>query len=174
MIFTFSSASLFLPSLFWFHFNRTKSGALRLWRIPWVLLTLVFLSSVALFTVESEQNSYNGELHDKITMGCRFSSIPSVSDISVIWKRISPLPSVDLYQLDKGRENPSAISTQFQSRVRLLREELKKFRAVIELSQLRLNDSGTYQCIVIHASEDDYKQTTLTVLGQFTLQTKLN
>lgn len=120
--------------------------------------------------MESEQDSYDGELHDKITMGCRFSHVPSVSRISIIWQRVSPLETVGVYQLDKGNENPNFTSVQYQSRVRLLKEELEKFRAVIELSQLRLNDSGTYQCIVIQ-DEVDYKQTKLTIRGQFTLKT---
>lgn len=129
------------------------------------VLLVLFFSLLALFTVQTEQDSYNGELHDKITMGCRFSSIPSVSGISVIWKRVKPTPEEDVYRLVEGIETPNVTSTQFRPRVRLLREELQKFRAVIELSQLRLNDSGTYQCIVIHAGEADYKQTTLTVQG---------
>ncbi|XP_060791369.1 programmed cell death 1 ligand 1 [Neoarius graeffei] len=133
------------------------------------IFTLLFVTwpcLQALFIVESEQDSYNGELHDKITMGCRFSHVPNVSQISVIWKRIKPLPGVDIYKLDNGIENYNFTNKQFQPRVRLLREELKNFRAVLELSQLHLNDSGTYQCIVIQ-DELDYKQTELTVQAPY-------
>ncbi|KAF4077161.1 hypothetical protein AMELA_G00204880 [Ameiurus melas] len=130
------------------------------------LLLVTWPCLQALFIVESEQDSYDGELHDKITMGCRFSHVPSVSRITIIWQRVSHLETVGVYQLDKGNENPNFTSVQYQSRVRLLREELEKFRAVIELSQLRLNDSGTYQCIVIQ-DEVDYKQTKLTIRAPY-------
>ncbi|KAF7696673.1 hypothetical protein HF521_005091 [Silurus meridionalis] len=120
----------------------------------------------ALFIVKSEQDSYDGELREAVRMGCRFSDIPSVLHISVIWQRIKPPPEVEVFRLDKGVENLNITSKQFQGRVRLLREELEKFRAVIELSQLRLNDSGTYQCLVIH-DEADYKQTKLTVSAPY-------
>ncbi|XP_060747198.1 programmed cell death 1 ligand 1-like isoform X1 [Tachysurus vachellii] len=121
----------------------------------------------ALFVVESEQKSYDGEVHDKVMMGCRFSHIPSVSRVSVIWKRIDPLPTLDVYQLDKGHEKPNFTNQHYKSRVRLLREELENFRAVIEISRLRPNDSGTYQCIVIQG-EGDYKQTQLNVRAPYT------
>ncbi|XP_027033809.1 programmed cell death 1 ligand 1 isoform X2 [Tachysurus fulvidraco] len=121
----------------------------------------------ALFVVESEEKSYDGEVHDKVRMGCRFSHIPSVSHVSVIWKRINPLPTLEVYQLDRGHEKSNFTNQHFRSRVRLLTEELKNFRAVIEISQLRPNDSGTYQCIVIQG-EGDYKQTQLNVRAPYT------
>ncbi|MCI4386972.1 hypothetical protein PGIGA_G00068950 [Pangasianodon gigas] len=130
------------------------------------LLLVTWPCLQALFIVDSEQESYDGELHDKITMGCRFSQIPSVSHITVIWQRIKPPPAVEVYRMDNGIENHTFTSKQFLPRVRLLREELEKFRAVIELSQLRINDSGTYQCIVIQ-DEPDYKQTKLTVRAPY-------
>lgn len=114
--------------------------------------------------MKSEQDSYDGEAQNKITMGCQFSQVQSISRVSVIWKRISPSPTLEVYHLDMGHEKPNVTSQQYQSRVRLLREELKNFRAVIEISQLRLNDSGTYQCIVVQ-DEADYKQTKLNVRG---------
>ncbi|KAG7320754.1 hypothetical protein KOW79_015169 [Hemibagrus wyckioides] len=120
----------------------------------------------ALFVVESEQASYDGEVHDKVMMGCRFSRIPSVSRLSVIWKRISPSPTLEVYHLDMGHEKRNFTNPHFQSRVRLLREELENFRAVIELSHLRLSDSGTYRCIVIQ-DEADYKQTQLNVRASY-------
>ncbi|KAK3524636.1 hypothetical protein QTP70_032189, partial [Hemibagrus guttatus] len=132
------------------------------------LLLVTWPCLQALFVVESEQVSYDGEVHDKVTMGCRFSRIPSVSRVSVIWKRINPPPTLEVYHLDMGHETPNFTNPHFQSRVRLLREELENFRAVIELSQLRLSDSGTYQCIVIQ-DEADYKQTQLNVRAPYKL-----
>ncbi|TSK72165.1 Programmed cell death 1 ligand 1 [Bagarius yarrelli] len=123
-------------------------------------------TKTALFVVKSEQESYDGDVDNKITMGCQFSSISSVSQLSVIWRRIDPPPTLEVYYLDMGQEKSNGISEHFHSRVRLLKEELKNFRAVIELSQLRLNDSGVYRCIVIQ-KEADYKQTKLNVRAPY-------
>uniref|UniRef100_A0A4W4DWF2 Si:ch211-241b2.5 n=1 Tax=Electrophorus electricus TaxID=8005 RepID=A0A4W4DWF2_ELEEL len=58
---------------------------------------------------------------------------------------------------------------RFRGRAQLVKEDLLKFRAVLELSQLQLNDSGMYRCIVKH-QDVDYKQTKLTIWGQFSLE----
>ncbi|KAM9450858.1 programmed cell death 1 ligand 1 isoform 2-T2 [Clarias gariepinus] len=130
------------------------------------LLLVTWPCLQAVFIVESEQDSYDGELHDKIMLGCRFSPVPDVSRISVTWERVKPLPAVNVYRLYQGSESPDFTDEQFKRRVRILKEELKNFRAVIELSQLRLNDSGTYRCVVVQ-EEGDYKQTTLTVRAPY-------
>lgn len=171
--FFFPTAFLFLFLAFFFFCPAFLKRSFAFVRNPLCFVDVaLFLGN--LFTVESEQDSYNGELHDRVTMGCRFSRVPSVSGVSVIWRRIKPLPSDEVYLLDKGKENQNGTSALFRPRVRLLREELERFRAVIEISPLRLNDSGTYRCIVIHDGEADYKQTALTIRGQFTLQSSPN
>ncbi|KAF5903029.1 programmed cell death 1 ligand 1-like, partial [Clarias magur] len=119
-----------------------------------------------LIIVHPEQDSYDGELHDKITMGCQFTAVRDVSRISITWERVKPQPTVNVYHLHQGSESPDFTDEQFQRRVRLLKEELENSRAVIELSQLRLNDSGTYRCVVIQ-DDGDYKQTTLTVRATY-------
>ncbi|XP_062868151.1 golgin subfamily A member 6-like protein 25 [Trichomycterus rosablanca] len=122
----------------------------------------------ALFTVKSEQNSYDAELHGTVRMACRFSPVQSASQISVIWRRIEPSPPVNVHQLQSGREKLDSVDERFRHRARLLTDELNNLRAVLELSQVRINDSGTYQCIVRETeTETDYKQTTLTVRAPY-------
>uniref|UniRef100_A0A3B1K5D0 Si:ch211-241b2.5 n=1 Tax=Astyanax mexicanus TaxID=7994 RepID=A0A3B1K5D0_ASTMX len=132
------------------------------------LLAITWPSTQALFTVTSEQDSYDGELHKKITMGCRFSPVEKsqISQLSVIWQRVEPLPVMEVYRLEKGVEIRNVTDGQFQNRAQLLKDELKKFRAVLELFPLQISDSGTYQCIVKH-KEADYKKTTLTVRAPY-------
>ncbi|XP_036443467.1 uncharacterized protein si:ch211-241b2.5 isoform X2 [Colossoma macropomum] len=131
------------------------------------LLAIMWPSLQALFTVEPEQNSYDGELHKNIRIACRFSPVKNVAQLSVIWQRIDLSPVVDVYRLEKGLENHNFTGKSFQKRARLLKDELDKYRAVLELSQLQINDSGTYQCIV-RLEEADYKKTTLTVRAPYT------
>lgn len=115
--------------------------------------------------MESEQDSYKGELHSDVRIVCRFSEVESVSHLSVIWLRTQPQPQKEVYRLEKGLESNNFTDKLFRKRARLLKDELKNFRAVLELSQLEINDTGTYQCI-IRQEEVDYKETTLTVQGQ--------
>ncbi|XP_017569217.1 programmed cell death 1 ligand 1-like [Pygocentrus nattereri] len=131
------------------------------------LLAMMWPSLQALFTVEPEQDSYDGELHKNIRIACRFSPVESVTQLSVFWQRIDPLPTVDVYRLEKGLENHNFTDKSFQKRARLLKDELEKYRAVLELSQLQMSDSGTYQCVV-SLKEVDYKKTTLTVRAPYT------
>lgn len=132
------------------------------------LLAITWPSLQALFTVTSEHDSYDGELHGKITMGCRFSPVEEsqISQLSVIWQRLEPLPAIEVYRLETGVESRKFTDGQFQNRSQLLKDELKKYRAVLELFPLQINDSGTYQCIVKH-EEADYKKTTLTVRAPY-------
>ncbi|KAL6469727.1 hypothetical protein MHYP_G00208460 [Metynnis hypsauchen] len=131
------------------------------------LLAMMWPSLQALFTVEPEQDSYDGELHKNIRIACRFSPVESVTQLSVFWQRIEPLPAVEVYRLEKGLENHNFTDKSFQKRARLLKDELEKYRAVLELSQLQMSDSGTYQCVV-RLKEGDYKKTTLTVQAPYT------
>uniref|UniRef100_A0A4W4DW41 Si:ch211-241b2.5 n=1 Tax=Electrophorus electricus TaxID=8005 RepID=A0A4W4DW41_ELEEL len=127
----------------------------------------VSLPFTALFTVEAEQDSYYAELHSEIKMACRFSRMQSSELLTVIWQRIVPTPIEDVYRLERGLENNNFTNERFRGRAQLVKEDLLKFRAVLELSQLQLNDSGMYRCIVKH-QDVDYKQTKLTIWAPYT------
>ncbi|KAI4880882.1 hypothetical protein NFI96_015355, partial [Prochilodus magdalenae] len=149
-----------------FYFIRISAEPMRGTKFH-LLLAVMWPSLQALFIVEPEQDSYDGKLHSNIRIVCRFTPVENISQLSVIWQRVDPQPSLEVYRLEKGLENHHFTDKYFQNRARLLKEELKKHRAVLELSQLQMNDSGTYQCI-IRLEETDYKKTTLTVLAPYT------
>ncbi|KAL0965855.1 hypothetical protein UPYG_G00286640 [Umbra pygmaea] len=125
----------------------------------------------ALFTVEVDSPSYLAEFHGDATMGCRFQPGSQDLNLSVIWHRISPDPIVEVYRLENGQEDLSSQNPHYQGRARLVLTELINGWAKLELSELRIGDSGVYQCLV-EMGGADYKQTTLTVKASYKSITK--
>ncbi|XP_032426896.1 programmed cell death 1 ligand 1 isoform X1 [Xiphophorus hellerii] len=120
-------------------------------------------SLAALFTVEAEHTSYNSEYGGNVVMGCRFSSKPanSQNDLKVIWHWMDGSPDQEVIRLVGNLESSS--SSKFKGRVKLLTDELKNSWAKIQISDLRITDSGTYQCLVQTTEGTDYKTIALSV-----------
>uniref|UniRef100_A0A673GRW8 Si:ch211-241b2.5 n=1 Tax=Sinocyclocheilus rhinocerous TaxID=307959 RepID=A0A673GRW8_9TELE len=122
----------------------------------------------ALFTVGLQESSYEAELHEDVRLVCLFSTVKSLSDLTVIWSRVEPKPAVDVYRLERGRENHIYTSAAFIKRAQLIHEQLNENRAVLHLKKLQIKDSGTYRCIVKEADDGDYKQVSLSVTAPYT------
>ncbi|XP_054896383.1 programmed cell death 1 ligand 1-like isoform X3 [Poeciliopsis prolifica] len=120
-------------------------------------------SLAALFTVEAEHTSYSSEYGGNVVMGCRFSSKPAnpQNDLKVIWHRLDGSPDQEVIRLVDNFE--SSASSKFKGRVKILTDELKNSWAKIQISDLRITDSGTYQCLVQTAEGTDYKTIALSV-----------
>ncbi|XP_072228394.1 uncharacterized protein [Leuresthes tenuis] len=116
-----------------------------------------------LFTVEAGQTTYKSEFGGNVVMGCRFSLKPARpnSDLKVTWHWTTDAPYQEVIRIDNGAEHSA--SQKYQGRVRLLTDELKDGWAKLQMSDLRINDSGTYQCVVQTAEGTDYKTITLSV-----------
>ncbi|ROL46781.1 Programmed cell death 1 ligand 1 [Anabarilius grahami] len=122
----------------------------------------------ALFTVNVQKSAYEAELHGDVELVCVFSSVKRPSDLTVIWSRVNPKPDVDVYRLEKGKENHNYTSPLFLKRAQLIQQQLNENKAVLHLKNLRIKDSGTYRCIVREGDEGDYKQVTLNVTAPYT------
>ncbi|XP_008422256.1 programmed cell death 1 ligand 1 isoform X1 [Poecilia reticulata] len=124
-------------------------------------------SLAALFTVEAEHTSYNSEYGGSVVMGCRFSSKPAnpQNDLKVVWHLTDTGPDQEVIRLVDNLE--SSASSKFKGRVKLLTDELKNSWAKIQISDLRITDSGTYQCLVQTTEGTDYKTITLSVGAQY-------
>ncbi|XP_029484325.1 programmed cell death 1 ligand 2-like isoform X4 [Oncorhynchus nerka] len=131
-----------------------------------VLQVVLWPTLAALFTVEVDSPFHVAEFRGVVTMGCRFQPGGQGPDLSVIWHRIWPPPVVEVYRLENRQEDLTSQNPQYRGRVRLVTEEITNGWAKLELSMLRINDSGTYQCLVEMAGAD-YKQTTLTVKASY-------
>lgn len=134
-----------------------------------ILTSLLWQTVSALFTVDVEQGSYQAQFQGNVTMGCRFQpqSGKEPADLTVIWQRISPGQTREVYRFENGKADLEAQDPWFRSRARLVLEELGEGRAKLEVTQLRINDSGTYQCQV-EMGGADYKQIDLSVKAAYT------
>ncbi|RVE65686.1 hypothetical protein OJAV_G00119060 [Oryzias javanicus] len=142
------------------------------WIFVIILQVLIQPSLSVLFTVEAEQTMYSSEFGGEVVMGCRFSTKASKphSDLKVTWHWTSSELHQELIRLDNTMDY--TVSPKYQGRVKLLTEELKNGWAKLQLSNLRINDSGTYQCLVQTTDGTDYKTMTLSVNAPYKTVTK--
>lgn len=143
-----------------------------------IVLQVIFQPSLSdLFTVEAEQPKYMSEFGGDVVMRCSFHPVPSdtVTGLSVNWRWMKPNDHDtvrEVYAMDNGKERLSSQNVDFHGRVKLNTEELQKGWAELQVSRLRINDSGTYQCLVKTGKGTDYKITTLSVMAPYKEVTK--
>ncbi|KAM4634106.1 butyrophilin subfamily 3 member A3 [Polymixia lowei] len=131
-----------------------------------------FIVVPSLFTVEADSRTYEAKFEGEVTMGCRFPTATSpTSDLTVIWHRIVHGSSLEVYRLNNGLENLASQDPGYRGRVRLLTEELDRGRAMLQVTRLRINDSGTYQCLV-QMETADFKKMSLSVKAPYKDVTK--
>lgn len=136
-----------------------------------VVLHIMFQPSLSvLFTVESERTTYNSEFGGNVVMGCRFQPKPlNLRDsLKVTWHWITPNLDREVYRMD----NLASQHPDYQGRVMLLADALEEGWAKLQISSLRINDSGTYQCYVQTGDGADYKSMTLSVRAPYKAVTK--
>ncbi|XP_061555448.1 programmed cell death 1 ligand 1-like isoform X3 [Phycodurus eques] len=125
-------------------------------------------------TTDAERTSYKTELGGDVVMGCRFFPLSQhpYEDLTVSWHWISPARSREVYRMDRGQEQASFRHPDFRGRARLLTEQIKDGWAKLQVSRLRINDTGTYQCIIGTTNGADYKEIKLSVTAPFKTVTK--
>ncbi|KAM6901225.1 uncharacterized protein PEZ65_019392 [Lycodopsis pacificus] len=145
------------------------------WALILVLQVMFQPSLAGLFTVVAERSLYVSKFGGDVVMGCMFQ--PKFSNahahLKVNWHWTSPPTSVrEVCRMDNWEEHPIVLGLDYQGRVRLLTEELQEGLARLQISRLRINDSGTYQCLVQTAEGADYKTMTLSVVAPYNTVTK--
>ncbi|XP_060917088.1 programmed cell death 1 ligand 1-like isoform X2 [Labrus mixtus] len=144
------------------------------WALLLVLQVMFQPSLTVLFTVEVEQSTYDSEFGGDVVLGCRFQpnlSTP-LADIKVTWHRIHSASTQHVYWLANGKEHLESQDPAYKGRVKLLREELKTGLARLQISGLKISDSGTYKCLVQTSEGADYKPITLSVKATYKAITK--
>ncbi|XP_053196196.1 uncharacterized protein LOC128380411 [Scomber japonicus] len=147
------------------------------WALVFVLQVtfLPFITSHGLFKVEAKPNKYTSELGGEVVMKCRFDPVPSdpLTGLKVYWYwTMDNFPDRKVYVMDNGEKDLSLPDVDFQGRVKFSTEELQNGWAVLQLSRLKINDSGTYQCLIDTALGTDYKKMTLSVTAPYKAVTK--
>ncbi|XP_051268928.1 butyrophilin subfamily 1 member A1 isoform X1 [Dicentrarchus labrax] len=143
------------------------------WALVLVLQVMFQPALSVLFTVETEQPVYNSEFGGDVVMGCKFQ--PKLSDpsdyLKVTWHWTGSNSIRDVYRMD-NRSEDAFQHPDYRGRVRLLTEELTEGWAKLQISRLRINDSGTYKCSVWTDKGADYKTITLSVVAPYKAGTK--
>ncbi|KAK5620189.1 hypothetical protein CRENBAI_000686, partial [Crenichthys baileyi] len=142
--------------------------------MDWVIVVLVVVLQVflqqslaGLFTVKAERTTYLSEYGGNVVMGCRFSSEPGNThrDLKVIWHLMVTNQYQEVIRIENNLEDIA--SPKYQGRVKLLTDELRNGWAKLQISDVRISDSGTYQCLVQTAEGNDYKTITLSVRAPY-------
>nr|XP_057913825.1 programmed cell death 1 ligand 2-like isoform X2 [Doryrhamphus excisus] len=145
----------------------------------WFLLVIVQVAPQAhvqaiLFTAQAERALYTAELGDDVVIGCHFFPLPADphQDVMVSWYQMAGASVREVYRIDNGVEQVGTQHPDFRGRARLLTEDIKDGWARLQVSRLRINDSGTYQCVVQTSEGADYKDVKLSVIAPYKTGTK--
>ncbi|XP_029299885.1 CD276 antigen [Cottoperca gobio] len=140
-----------------------------------LVLQVMFQPSLSglFFTVDAEYALYESKLGEDVVMSCRFR--PKLSHplayLKVTWHWFTYTLVRDVYRMDNWKEDLASQDPDYQGRVRLLTEQLQEGWSKLQISRLRINDSGTYQCLV-EGEGADYKTMTLSVVAPYKTVTK--
>ncbi|XP_055369417.1 programmed cell death 1 ligand 1 isoform X2 [Betta splendens] len=139
------------------------------WTLLVVFQVLLQPSLSVLFTVEAERTAYNSQFGGDVVMGCRFQPKAAAEDseLRVTWHLISVSPVREVHQYQRGQQPGPGGAGEGPGRARLLAAELRDGWAKLQISSLRINDSGTYQCRVQTKEGADYKTMTLSVTAPY-------
>ncbi|XP_068508882.1 programmed cell death 1 ligand 1 isoform X2 [Syngnathus scovelli] len=144
------------------------------WSTVFILQLLFQPCLQVLLTADAERVSYSAQMGGEVLMGCHFYPLSPhpYEDLMVAWYwRSRDLPRL-VSRLESGLEEDSSQHPDFKGRARLLTEEIKDGRAILQVSRLRINDSGRYQCVVRTRNGADYKEIKLSVTAPYKTVTK--
>ncbi|NXJ08239.1 PD1L1 protein, partial [Odontophorus gujanensis] len=121
----------------------------------------------ALFTVEAPRSLYTAELGSNVTMECVFPVDGKLNfkDLSVIWEKKDEVRK-DVYLLLKGKEDSGGQHSDFQGRIKLLKENLDFGQSLLQISNVKLGDAGLYHCLIEYGGAD-YKTINLKVQAPY-------
>ncbi|XP_029469705.1 programmed cell death 1 ligand 2 isoform X2 [Rhinatrema bivittatum] len=136
-----------------------------------LLLEIMLHLVAALFTVETAQSVYVAHYGSTVNMTCMFPVAGGINmkDLKVYWhhKSSSQAMEKEIYLLDGGKENLNMQDAGYRGRATLLKDELYRGHAVLQIANVKLTDAGTYVCLIIYGGAD-HEQVTLQVKAPYT------
>ncbi|KAK6494253.1 programmed cell death 1 ligand 1-like [Huso huso] len=125
----------------------------------------------ALFTVEMTKTLYLAEFGNTVKMECRFKMEGSLDSINVYWHHmLSNGSEYEVYTLLNGKQDLQSQHPEYKGRVHMKPDLLRMGRAELEISNVKISDSGSYRCL-IKMGGADYKQATLSVKAPYKIKT---
>ncbi|XP_014107711.1 PREDICTED: programmed cell death 1 ligand 2 isoform X2 [Pseudopodoces humilis] len=135
-----------------------------------LLLETQFSMVSALLTVEVPQQLYTAEYGSNVTMECRFPVNGSIDLglLTVLWeqKRQGWLKSKEVYTLRNGKVLHPSQHPDYIGRASLLHRELKLGRAILQITNVKITDAGSYLCLIEYQGVD-YKYIALEVKASY-------
>ncbi|KAG8455181.1 hypothetical protein GDO86_001394 [Hymenochirus boettgeri] len=122
-----------------------------------------------MFTVEAEKSHYTAEYGGTVNMACHFQMKKEINiqGITVYWEYIAAEGHrKEVIKFHNGTENLSTQNQDYKGRVSILKEELFKGHAILEIRDVQMADTGRYVCIISEKASD-YKSVTLAVQAQY-------
>ncbi|RXM27278.1 Programmed cell death 1 ligand 1 [Acipenser ruthenus] len=114
---------------------------------------------------------YLAEFGNTVKMECRFPTGGSLDSINVYWHRmLSNGSEYEVYTLLNGNEDLQSQHPEYKGRAHMKPDLLRKGRAELEISNVKISDSGSYRCL-IKMGGADYKQATLSVKAPYKIKT---
>ncbi|NWZ02540.1 PD1L1 protein, partial [Loxia curvirostra] len=139
-------------------------------RILMKQIELFSFPHIALFTVEVPQQLYTAEYGSNVTMECRFPVNGSVDLglLTVVWeqKRQGLLKSKEVYTFRNGKALRPSQHPDYKGRASLLHSELKLGRAILQITNVKITDAGSYLCLIDYQGVD-YKYIALEVRASY-------
>ncbi|XP_075135098.1 programmed cell death 1 ligand 1-like [Leptodactylus fuscus] len=125
---------------------------------------------LALFVVTAPKSIYTAQYGDTVEMICNFP-VPKEDDLrklKVSWKhvQINQAEARQVTIFSNGREDVLNQEKTYKGRASLVIQELKNGAAILNITEVKLSDAGTYLCL-LQLGGSDYQEITLNVQASY-------
>ncbi|XP_069096385.1 programmed cell death 1 ligand 1-like isoform X3 [Pleurodeles waltl] len=112
----------------------------------------------ALFSVKVPESSYTVQIGTTVDLECNFPVIDTlrIKDLTItwLWRKSPETDQQEVYVFHNGKEDISKQDSRYKGRATLVKDTLFTGRVVLQISNIRLSDRGTYQCLIGYGGAD--------------------
>lgn len=129
-------------------------------RIFAVLIITAFCQTLAAFTITAPNSTYTVERGQNVSMVCQFTvdGKTNLTTLTASWQ----INETTVVQYMNGTVDLDSENTKFRGRVSLPKDQLLNGSAILQITDVQMQDNGTYTCLV-SSDGADYKRITLKV-----------